>query len=435
MKKFLSILWIFILLGGFAFAKGEPAPVAVEEGEDFVRFFEVVLFHGFASYYQPVLDEMARLIPNLKLTVVKGDAGRALIAAGNPPNVYMATPGGVSKYFTEGYLLELDDSNIENLADYKPGTLDPYYRDGKLYGIPVCTAVDVLNINLTLAEQVGFTVPDRDFLTPEEVLAFFELIKTKGPEGSYGTALYAANGGSQTRNFGWLSGFGARLFEDGDYTQTTINSSEALAGLNFLQKLVQNEYIEPFPTALDDDETLKYWGAGRYGLHWSRAGGMLGMIDNAVAAGIIDEPFKQRFMSFPVDVGAGQKVAPLTYGGMAGIVIKSGDAELDKMAARVLDYMTNDIVQTMTIRGGGNYATRFSAIPPAGSCIGDPGCTENIRVEAIWMANGELDLGYATLVVDGIFDAWLMLWQEFTEGNLEPRDFLDQWEEAINDLL
>ena len=427
MKKLLVLLWMFVLVGGLVWAKAD-AEVVAEEG----KIYEIVLAHGYASYYQQTMDRYEAETPNAKIKWVSGDAIDPLFAAGDPPNVYMKTPGGVGKYLIPGYALELNADNVGNLGDFMPEALEMYYREGALLALPVCVAVNALDINLTLAEKVGFEVPDRDFLYVDEVLDFFGLIKANAP-GCYGTAIYAGNSGSQGVNVNWFSGFGATLFENGDYSHTTINSPEALAALEFIRTIIESGYAEPNSEVLDDDETLGYWARGRYGLHWSRAGGMLGMIDGAVSEGLLDEPFEHRFMSFPRARGVDK--APLTFGGAAGLVIKSGDDVEDALAAKLLSYMCGAIPQTRTIRGGGNYPTIKTAVMPAGACIGDPGCIENDRVYQIWQDNGLYDLGYTTLIFDGMMQEWLLLWQDFVVGKIEPQKFLDDWEEAINKLL
>lgn len=432
--KELTIFWMFamLLLSGLVFAGGEQEkPVVVPAAEP--ERIEVTLAHGFASYYQPVLDQFARDFPNVDVNWVKGDVVDGLFALETPPNVFMATPGGVGKYLIPGYALELTDENIADLSDYKPGTLDAYVREGELLAIPVCIAVNALNINLTMAEYVGFDVPSRDFLTIDEVLEFFELIKQKAPDGYYGTAIFAGNGGSQQANINWLAGFGATMFEDGDYSKTTINSPETLAALEFIKYIVDSGYTEPYSEVLDDDETLSYWGQGRYGLHWMRAGGMFNILLGAVEQGLIPEAFDNRFMSYPR--APGTKAAPMTFGGMAGLVIKSGDDEVDLMAAKLLDYMSGGVVQSMTVRGGGNYATRYSAVPPAGACVADPGCVHNDKIREIWDNNGLYDLGDTTLVFGGIIQKWLTLLQDLVTDNITPRRMLDEWEIEINRLI
>ena len=160
---------------------------------------------------------------------------------------------------------------------------------------------------------------------------------------------------------------------------------------------------------------------------------MLAALDDAVKQGFLKEPIAHRFMTYP-KLATVDKV-PLVLGGGAGLVIASGDEYVDLMAAKVLDYMTGTIAQTMTIRGGGNYATRFSAIPPAGACISDPGCVHNDKVLSLFDANGVYDIGYTTTKMGAINQAWLDVLQRLLAGKLAPKDAAAALEKGINSAL
>ena len=429
-SKMTILVCILFLASGLLFAKGEQEETKKPEK------IELVLVHGYASYYQVVMDQFEADYPNAVINwVPKGSntsAADVLIKVGKPPNVFMSTPGDVGRFLMPGFALELTDDNIANLDDYRPGVLDIYIRDGQILALPVAIAVNAMNINLSLAEQVGFKVPDRDYLTIAELIEFSRLIKLRGPEGTYGTAFHLNNGGSQGVNMNWFASFGAELFGDG-YEKTTINTQAAVDTLEFIKYMIDNEYASPDALVLDDDEALNRWAQGKYGIYWSRAGGMFGMPDNAVTQGLVKERFKSRFMSWPKAPGV--EYAPLTFGGAAGLVIKSGDAETDKLAAALLDYMTGAQAQNMTIIGGGNYPSRYSATMPVDGCIGETGCVENNRVLAIAEANGLYDLGYSTLVYGAIASEWLTLVQAFVSGDITAQVMLDTWEAKINDLL
>ena len=399
MKRIIPIIWILFILALPVFSSGTDDPAPAAKGVLTGKPIEIVLVHGYADYYQSVMDLYSQRYKNVTIKwVPKGsnpDAADALVAAGTPPNVYMHSPGGVGRFLQPGFALELTDEYIENIGDYKDGVLDIYYREGQLLALPVAIAYNAMNLNTTLADKVGFAVPERNYLTTDEFLDLAAKIKQRGPKGTYGTSIYAGNGGSQGANVGWLAGFGVNLFENGDWSKTTVNTPAAVKAFEFLKKIYDSGYTPPETLVLDDDDSLGLWAMGQIGLHWSRAGGMIGMPDGKVDSGLIDKRHESVFMSWPKAPGIDK--APVTFGGAAGVVIASGDYETDRMAAALLDYMTGALAQTMTIKDGGNYASRKSPAYPI-SCVADPGCVFSKQVLDVADQNGLYDLGYTTLV-------------------------------------
>jgi len=447
MRRFIPVLWILLMLA-------VPAAMLLANGKDEVpvttgvltgKPINVVLVHGYADYYQSVMDLYSSRYKNVTIEWIKkskeveGAIGEGALKA----HVFMSTPGGVGKFLVPDtpanrerganlMALELTDEYIENIGDYKDGVLDIYYREGQLLALPVAIAYNAMNLNLTLAEDVGFNVPGRNYLTTDEFLKFAELIKKRGPKGSYGTSIYAGNGGSQGANVNWFAGFGVNLFENGDWTKTTVNTPAAVKAFEFLKTIYDNGYTPPETLVLDDDDSLQFWARGQIGLHWSRAGGMIGMPDGAVEQGFLKERFDSVFMSWPKAPGVDK--APITFGGAAGLVLKSGDYETDRMAAALLDYMTGALAQTMTIKDGGNYASRKSPAYPL-NCVADQGCVFSKQVLDVADTNGLYDLGYTTLVHGAIMESWLKVFQGVLKGDITPRKAVDIWEDEINDVL
>jgi len=444
MKKILLLVSI-LLVFSFVFINAGEKP-----DEEQIK---IVLIHGYADYYQMIMDRYCEENPNVDLVWVPKGGGivavDALIAAKEKPNVFMSTPGELGKFLVPGFALELTEEYIPSLSDFKPGSLDIYYREGKLYAIPVTVAVNAFDVNLTLAKRVGFKVPDRDYLTIDEFVTFCQLIKEKAPEGYYGTAIWAGNPGSQTVNFHWLSAFGARFYEDGDYSHTILNSPEAIKGLNFMKWLVDMGYAPFEAPVLDDDEAIAMWGSGKIGGLWARAGGWLGMVDNAIKQGMLDERYDHVFMTWPVADGVESN--PLSYGGCSGMVIASGDKEVDLLAARLLDMMTNADAQMRTIAPGAGYVTRHSALEPPqdvwpesaliimkdyeNAKVSDPGFKHYTKIGDLFEKYGGLDIGSSTVYLTPMMQEWLKVFQPFMTGDITAEEALDRFEKNFNKIL
>ena len=454
MKKVILVLLCLALFVPMAFAN---------KGKD--EKIKIVLVHGYADFYQRAWTEWEAEHPEAELVwVPKGGgvvASDALIAAKVPPNVFMATPGEVGKYLIPGFALKLDD--YVDLSDFLPGSLDIYNREGGTYAIPVTVAVNAFDINLTLAEAVGIDTSEyrnRDYLSIEEFTQFCMAIRDKAPEGYYGTAIWAGNLGSQQVNWHWLSAFGATFFENGDYSKVTINSPEAVQGMEYMKFLVDSGFAPPEAPVLDDDEAIAIWASGKIGGLWARAGGWLSMIDSALSQGMSDSGERQEhvFQTWPVADGVEKN--PLSYGGMAGLVIATGDEQIDALAADLLDHFTDRSAQTKTIAPGAGYVTRYSAIEPpqdvwpewtdvtygpdgTGGILGqyeaaldyDPGFKHYTRISELWNEYGGLDVGISTIYFEALKQEWLKVFQPFMTGDITAEEALSTLEREMNKIL
>jgi len=445
MKKLILVLLCLSLFVSVAFAdRGKEEPI------------KIIMIHGYADYYQPMLDEWSAEHPEAEFVwVPKGSgivAAEALIAAKEPPNLFIATPGGIGKYLVPGFAAEL--SQYLDLSDFKDGAYDIFVRDGGVYGLPVTYAVNAFSINLTLAEAVGIDISrylDRDMLSIEEFTQFCQAIKDNAPEGYYGTAIWAGNRGSQQINLHWLTAFGATVFENGDYTKTTLNSPEAAQGMNYMKFLVDSGFAPPEAPVLDDDEAIAIWASGKIGGLWARAGGWLGMIDNAVSQGMSDsdERHDHMFMTWPVADGV--KSNPMSFGGAAGLVIATGDPEIDALAASLLDTMTGADAQMKTIAPGAGYTTRHSALQPpqdnwpASAHVNmetynaateyDEGFEQYTKISDLWDEYGPLDLGQSTVYNSALTAEWLAVFQPFMLGEITAEEALATFEKKYNKIL
>ena len=453
-KLILVLMCIALLLPVMLFASGKEQ-----------EKIKIVLVHGYADFYQTVLDQWSAKHPEAELVwVPKGGgvvAADALIAAKSPPNVFMSTPGEVGKFLIPGFALDL--SEYVDLDDFLPGSLDIYTRDGGVYALPVTVAVNAFDLNLTLAESVGIDVDtyrNKDYLTIDEFTQFAMAVRDNAPEGYYGTAIWAGNRGSQQINLHWLTAFGARVFEDGDYSKTTLNSPEAVKGLNYMKFLIDSGFAPPEASVLDDDEAIAMWASGKIGGLWARAGGWLGMIDNAIDQGMSDSGVRQEHMFMTWPVAPGVEFNPLSNGGAAGLVIATGDPEIDALAADLLDMMTGRTAQTRTIAPGAGYVTRYSAIEPpqdvwpewadvvynkdgTGGQLGsyedafayDPGFRHYTKISDLWNEYGGHDVGASTLYNSALTTEWLAVFQPFIAGTITAEEALATFEKNYNKVL
>jgi ABC-type glycerol-3-phosphate transport system substrate-binding protein len=440
--------WIIVLLVLCLFI---PA-IALGEAKKDEGPIDIVMVHGFGDYYKFIWDRFEAEHPEAQVVYVPKGSGvvavDVLLAAKEPPNLFFSTPGGVGKFLIPGFALALNEENIPEIGQFKEGALDPYIRDGKVYALPVTVAVNAFAINLTLAEKVGFDVPDRDYLTIDEFVTFSKLIKDSGIPDTFGTAIWAANTGSQGVTFQWFASFGATFFENSDYTKTTINSPEGLQALKFMKYMLDEGFIPPEAGVLDDDEGLALFARGEQGGQWMRAGGMLTMITNAVKQGMLDEPFDLVFMTWPSNFNNG---VPMTSGGNTGMVIDSGDDQINALSCRLLELMTGPDAQSKTIAPGAGYVTRYDALEPPqdpwpesvplnmevyeASKLYDPGFKHYTKISDLYGKYGSYDIGASTPYAGAIATAWLTVVQPYFAGDISAEDALADFEAKINKIV
>ena len=346
-----------------------------------------------------------------------GTSADALIAAGDPPNVIVCTPGGLGKFMLPGFAMDLSDTI--DVSDFSEGTLDLYTREGQVLGIPWMISLNAFNVNLDLAEAVGFEVPEGTNWSIAEFLEFCELIKQNGPKGSYGTAIWAGNSGSQYLNLQYLAGFGVEIFRDGDYTKSYVDCPETVEALKFIKMLVDKGYAPPEAAVLDDDEAITFWSSGNTGALWARAGGWLNMLTNAVEQGFCDEVFNSKFMTWPQAPGVSK--VPLTFGGTAGMVILSGNDYIDSLAADFVNFMGTEYAR-IGPSGGHGYSARISVPNPTSGTVGPNGDVLFQEILEVWRANGLYDIGYTTIIQQAWMEEWLYQLQGVITGKITPEN-------------
>ena len=185
----------------------------------------------------------------------------ALATAGNAPTIFESWYTEPEKLIRNGLV---DD--ITSILEEK-GWLDsmsPAIRellsddDGNVYGVPRDAYSLGLMINIPLFEQAGLVNDDGSVKYPttwDEVYEDSKIIREK--TGAAGFCMQASDGGGgwHWSNIAW--NYGATLCipnDDGTYT-SNLNTPEAIAAMEWVQKMVQDKCVT-------DDPTQENWGTG-----------------------------------------------------------------------------------------------------------------------------------------------------------------------------
>jgi multiple sugar transport system substrate-binding protein len=171
------------------------------------------------------------------------------LAGGSAADLLWLSQEYITGYANRGVLLDIsarlaaDTRAAAKLDDYYPSVLQTAQFDGKTYGLPWIAQPVMLYYNPKLFADAGVQTPTTiwtwdDFKTAAEKLT--RDTNNDGTVDQYGTAF---NGWPPVQMFIWQAG-GDLLNEA--KTETTINSPEAIQGINFYADIIYNpKYAAP----------------------------------------------------------------------------------------------------------------------------------------------------------------------------------------------
>jgi multiple sugar transport system substrate-binding protein len=185
----------------------------------------------------------------------------ALATAGNAPTVFESWYTEPEKLIRNGLVKDITAILEEKgwLDSMSPAIRELLSDDeGHVYGIPRDAYSLGLMINVSLFKQAGLVNEDGSVKYPttwDEVYEYSKIIREK--TGVAGFCMQASDGGGgwHWSNIAW--NFGATLCianEDGTYT-SNLNTPEAIAAMEWVQKMVQDKCVT-------DDPTQENWGTG-----------------------------------------------------------------------------------------------------------------------------------------------------------------------------
>lgn len=348
MKKILVFLFILCAVGAFA---------------------QVTVLHsGDVSIDGTTLWTKAEQIfhekyPNVKVDWIKLDLSDgstltmdAMLAAGTAPNVYLDNLVRGSKYMVPEYALDL--SKIGGLDKFNDGVLTPYYRGGKLLGLPTPGTGQGMLVNLDIMKEIGFTV--KDDWTVDDFLVMAEKVKQKYGGKKWATGMFAANQSGDYLINNWFASFGVSFYGS-SYDVSTIADTGGAKVYEFFQLLAKNGYIPPNAATLNDDDYCLEWSKGNLAATAFFPSWTKGYLDSSIAQGLIKEPFKFKFVPFPR--GPGVKKVPAYYTSNVVVVYKTGK-KVDEYATELAKALVSAPVQDLYVKLGNLSNRKDTTVKP-----------------------------------------------------------------------
>ncbi|SEE86811.1 sugar ABC transporter substrate-binding protein [Ruania alba] len=215
-----------------------------------------------ASWWQPYVDEFNEEYPNVEVEVVmQAWQGReeslvTAITGNNAPDVVYFNPDFVPKYADQDLLLPMDDLR-EDWDQFYDSSLEAMTWDDTLYGQPMLMQLQTSYCNTDVLEEAGVAA------CPTTWDEFRDAAPAIREAGYYATEY---NGVSTLNHtfymYLWQAG-GEVLNED--MTEATFNGPEGLQALEFIQEMVDNEWVPQEPLSIAEPFEQTEAGQGNLG--------------------------------------------------------------------------------------------------------------------------------------------------------------------------
>ena len=335
-----------------------------------------------------------------------------MIAAGEPPDIYMDYLPRTGKFITPDYAIALDD--YVDMSVYNPTMMAQLKRDGKYYAIMRPTGAQGMFVNLDITDAAGYTVPDN--WGAED---FVEMAKAVKKIGKYATILFAANQSGDYFYMNWFASFDTQLYSEG-YTESTADSEQGLTTLQFLNMLIEEGYVPRESAMYSDDDYLRELGLGNCAV-----GGLfighLAILNSMVEQGSIEAMPRYKFVSFPNDAAA----CSMPH---AVVGYDSGDDFRNEMVATLMTYIESKESQTAHVIKNGTFATRLDVTAESES-------PDWKAIKKITQDNGLYDLGLAHPAFGEIRKQMFPLLQEMYVGDITPEEAIEAYDDAVTAIL
>ena len=385
---------------------------------------------GFNSFQEKIVAEFEEANPNIDVTYINRDTTQgsmttdALRSAGTPPDVWLDSAG----YFKD--LLNAEDSlpleQYMDLSGYQQHLVDMYTRDGHVYALPVVNVVTGMAVNMTMLEDIGYTLPAQEDWTTDEFLDLAAQLKAAG----YPATMIMTRDGFNTWMYPWIYAFGGSLYEDGDYSHVTINSPETVAALEYIKQLVDMGFSQPYPNECDDDIGVEMFTTNQVFSCMMQTGHCDYWVPQQVAQGAIEEAFEYSFIEFPHGPG----VAHTPVSGYQVIVnARRTDDEARNLATiELFKTQVDEVYQTYTTTLQGAFPTLADFEVPN---IGTAAKPSYLAMQQVAASTTLMDLGGQHPRAREVIDAWKIPMQEFIAGERSAQDILNQFEAEANAIL
>lgn len=412
MKKLITVLLIIAAV----FSVSSQTIVVLNSGD--TKF-------GDTSHFTIAENLLKKDFPNIKVEWYKIDLADgstltmdAMLAAGEAPNIYLDTTVRASKYAIPEYAIPLNGL-VRDLDKYVD--LSAYTKDDKVLSVPISGSAQGMCINLDIMKDIGFTVkPD---WTIDDFLYMAELVKQKYGGKKFATGMFAANQSGDYLLNNWYASFGVEWYKDGNYDKALVAKNGGAKVYEFYQTLVKNGYVPPNAANLTDDDYTLQWSVGSIAATAFYPSWVKMYFDTAIQQKLIDKPFNIAFVPFPRAEGV--KKVGTYFSGSIAVVHKTG-TEKDKIAARLVEYLSTDELENLFAKHIGLIPDKKGLAMPADPYVA--------QVGKIITDNGYQDVGLMDRRFTERRALQFPILQQVLNFKLTPKEAIEKFEKALNSV-
>lgn len=265
-KKFCLFLAATLLMGTLLTGCGGKEGASSEkpaEGAEPVEISFAMWDKNQEPAYQEIIKAFEEKNPNIKVNLqltpwkeywTKLEAGGTV---GQMPDVFWMHPDRILPYQASDLLMNLDEVDGLDYANYPAARVEAYMVDGVHYGVPKDYDMIGLLYNKALFDAKGVAYPD-DTWTEKELLD--AAIALTDPEnGVYG---FSARNTNREGYYSFLYGYGGYVLSE-DGTQSGFDTPEAIEAMTFYTDLVRKYKVSPTPEQFADTKATAMFASGK----------------------------------------------------------------------------------------------------------------------------------------------------------------------------
>lgn len=241
-RKILTVLLILGLLAGAASVTAADDRVTVE------LWYGVGSLDAANTVFRMLAVDYPEIKMNTQAVPTRAIAEKMMlaIASDSLPNLIRDYNGRLTAWKFQGVTHPLLDTlTEEEKADFYPGMLESHTIDGDLFMYPQTYGAFVYLVNKSLLNDAGISLdilPTDDF-TYKQWMEIAQ--KINDPPNVYAAVFNAKGRGGDYYMLDYFQMFGANLYEDKNYTQTTLNSEAGVRALEWMLEMQDKGFVPP----------------------------------------------------------------------------------------------------------------------------------------------------------------------------------------------
>ena len=434
MKKTL-ILFTLVFLTTFLFANGQeeagtPSYNLSVMSSGMLKFPEAELsYRDRPGVIEQLCYDFMQDHPNVTIDNIYRDVSKGsltfdnLKAAGTPPDIWIDATGYFAELLNEDYSIPLEQ--YMDVSKFQEDLVEQFTVDGHVYGLPLANIAKGFAINVSMLDEIGYTMPPVEEWTTDEYLRLCQRLLDAGHMPTY---VQGDEGGLNGWTDAWFYAHGAAMFAPGDWSRVTINSPEALDALAFMQELIDRGFT-PDPVTVDDDLAVEHFTTGKLFSSTMQNGHTDYWFPQQLKEGKIDAIPKYTFVEHPHAPGLDH--TPVSGYQTMMAAHTSGDPAKDAIIAALLEKIIGEEAQYY-------YAIVSGGFPTIKGLKADVGAAALPSYQAI--ANLAATAGYYQQwpnkpVKNELNRIWRAYSEQWLRGKMSPEEFLSKYEAEANAIL